>query len=124
MAHGRAYCSFGEGTAKCRAQYMEHRAVHMASYNCCGHSNSHMVSDKGGNHECKAPCTCESKSGDAHTGVNIGNGTVPDNTCHRYHSRHGHILADVHTGSYIQAPLSVFYKNKHLAGHGHTLVLW
>lgn len=91
MAHGKAYCSFGGGTAKHRAQCTEHMAVHMSSYTCCGCSSSHMVSDKGGNHEYKAPCTCESKSGDAHTGVNMGNGTVPDNTYHKYHDRHGHI---------------------------------
>lgn len=123
MTHGKAYCIFGEGTARRRAQCMEHRAAHMASYIYCGCSNSHMVSDRGGNHECKAPCTCESKLGDAHTGENMGNGSVPDNTSHSRHDRYGRILADDHMGSYIQVPLSLFCKSKHLAGHGRTLAL-
>lgn len=120
MAHSKAYCSVGEGIAKHRVRCTEHRAVHMASYTCCGCRNSHIVSDRGGNHECKAPCICESKSGDAHTGVNKGSGSVPDNTCHKYHDRHGRILADAHKGSCIQAPLPECYKSKHLAVCDHT----
>lgn len=123
MARSKVYCSFGEGTARHRAQCMEHRAVHMALYTCCEHSGSHMVSYREGNHECKAPCTCGSKSRDAHTGENMGNGTVLDNTCYRYRDMHGHILADDYKGSYIQDPLSVVCKSKHLAGCGHTSVL-
>lgn len=122
MAHGKVYCSSGGGTAKRRARCTEHRAVHMVSYTCCGSSNSHTVSGRGGNCECKAPCTCESKSGDAHTGEGMGNETVPDNTCHRYHDMRGRTLADAHKGSDIRAPLHVFRKSKHLPGCGRTLV--
>lgn len=123
MAHGKVYCTFGEGTAKHRAQCTGHRDVHMAYHTCCGCNNSHMVSDREGNHECKAPCTCESKSGDAHTDESMQSGTVPDNTCHRYHDTHGHILADAHKGSCIQDPLLVFCRSTHLAGCGHNSVL-
>lgn len=120
-AHDKAYCSFGEGTAKGRAQYTEHRAVHMGSCIYCGRSDFRMVPDKGGNHECRAPCTCESKSGDAHTCENMDDGIVPDNTGHRYHDTYGHILTDDHSWSYIQDHLSVFCKSMHLAGCGRTL---
>lgn len=123
MAHGKAYCSFGEGTAKRRAQCTERRAVHMGSCTCCARSNFHMVSDRGGNRECKAPGTCESKSGDAHSGENMGYGTVPDNTCRSSHDRHGHTLAVPYKGSYMQAPPYGFCKSTHLAGCGHTSVL-
>lgn len=123
MARGRVCCTSGEDTSKHRAQCMGHRAVHMAYCICCGCNNSHTVSDRAGNHECKAPCTCESKSGDAHTDGSMESGTVPDNTCHRYHDMHGHILADAHKGFCILDPLLVFCKSKHLAGCGRTSVI-
>lgn len=123
MARGRAYCSFGEGTAKRRAQCTDHRAVHMASYTCCARSNSHMVSYMEGNHECKAPCMCESKSRDAHIFYNMGNDTVPGNTGYSCQDKHGHIVAAPHKGSCILASLYHFGKSTHLAGCGRTLVL-
>lgn len=61
MAHSKAYCSDGEHTAMHRALYKEHMAAHMASCTYCEHSNSHKVSDKGDNHQCKVPCTGESR---------------------------------------------------------------
>lgn len=124
MARGKAYCSFGEHTAKRRAQCTEHTAVHMASYTCCENRSSHMVSDMGGNCWCMVDCTCENKSGDAHTGGHMGNGTVPDNTCHRYHDTCGHIAADAHRGPYIQPPPGMFCRSIRLPGCGHTIGVW
>lgn len=120
MAHSKAYCIVGVGTAKHMAQCKEHRAVRMASCIYCGHSNSHKVSDKGGSHEYKVPCTCENKSGDVHIGVSRGSGSDPESTCHMYHDKHGHILAGVDMGSYIQAPRSPFCKSKNLSDCVHT----
>ncbi|TNN78708.1 hypothetical protein EYF80_011112 [Liparis tanakae] len=90
-ARGRAYCSFGEGTAKSRAQCTERRADRTASHTCCARSNSHTVSRRGGNYECRAHGTCGSKSGVDRSWNDTADGTAPENTGHSYHDRRGRI---------------------------------
>lgn len=120
MAHGKVYCSVGEDTAKHRAQRKERTVAHTASYSYCGHSSFHMASDRGGNHVCKVPCTCESRSEDVHIVERRGCGSAPGYTCYRYRDSRAHILTHAYMMPYIQVALCLFFESKHLAGCAHN----
>lgn len=120
MAHDKAWCSFGGGTAKCTAHYRVCRAARTATCICCVCSGSDMASGMAGSCDCKAPCTCESRSGDSHTAENSTYETDPDDTGHMCLDMHAHILAAAYKGCDKEDPPPALCRNRQLAGYGHN----
>lgn len=120
MAHGKAWCSFGGGTAKYTAHYRVCRAARTATCICCVCSGSHMASGMAGSCEGKAPCTCESRSGDGHTGENSKYETDPGDTGHMCLDMHAHILAAAYKGCDRKDPPPALCRNRQLPGYGHN----